>query len=85
MRIIESKATGALIAGQINSEGNFTGRVFENPRAHRMVEVGQVVVITKDRLAKAYQEVEEEKENGCPQCGSHEGDATECPECGHGQ
>jgi hypothetical protein len=22
---------------------------------------------------------------GCPYCGSYEGDATECPECGHGQ
>ena len=23
--------------------------------------------------------------DGCPHCGSYEGDATECPECGHGQ
>lgn len=25
------------------------------------------------------------EESGCPYCGSYEGDATECPQCGHGQ
>ena len=28
---------------------------------------------------------EDYEESGCPYCGSYEGDATECPECGHGQ
>lgn len=26
-----------------------------------------------------------EHPNGCPHCGSYEGDYNECPECGHGQ
>ena len=28
---------------------------------------------------------DEDNNDGCPHCGSYEGDATECPECGHGQ
>ncbi len=27
----------------------------------------------------------DEVSDGCPHCGSYEGDAYECPECGHGQ
>lgn len=70
----------------------FTHHIFDSKGRHYGFDDDEDKADTIAHAIGGFYELEEVSDvpefpydNKCPYCGSYEGDATECPECGHGQ